>query len=117
MTVYTYSKPVSHGEPSGVVIYADKLGRIPAPVNNFTTGAPLPGSKLDKDASGEWPQFTSLIAPVYVRGGNGTVVSISPQLSFAAPLTVTGAKGGNAALASLITQLIAAGIPIVDSTS
>jgi hypothetical protein len=116
MTVYTYSKPVSHGEPSGVVVFSDKLCRFPAPVFS-AAGVPLPGSKLDKDASGEWPQFTSTVAPVYVRGGNGTVVSISPQLSFAAPLTVTGSKAGNAALASLITQLIAAGIPIVDSTS
>ena len=117
MTVFTYSKPVSHGEPSGVVIFSDKACRIPAAVNNATTGAPLPGSKLDKDPAGEWPQFTSTAAPVYVRGGNGTVVTISPQLSFGNPLTVTGSKGGNAALASLITQLIAAGVPIVDSTS
>jgi hypothetical protein len=115
MTTYTYSKPYSHGDPSGLVVYLDKTLRIPAPVS--VNGVPASGSKIDRDNNGDFPTFTSTIAPLYVRAPNGGSVALQPQLNFASPLNVTGAKGGNVALGNLITALIAAGVPITDSTT
>jgi hypothetical protein len=115
MTVYTFQKPALHGDPSGITLCSDKLLRSPAPVFN-TTGAPLPGSKLDRWDNGDWPQFTSTITPLYYRAGNGTVSTLTPVIG-SSVVAVTGAKGGNAALASLIAALVQAGVPINDQTT
>lgn len=116
MTVYTFQKPALRGDPSGVVIFADKLLKTAAPINSTVNGAPLPGSKIDKWDNGDWPAFTSTLTPLYYKAGNGTVSTLYPVLG-STTVNVTGSKGANAALTSLIAALIAAGVPINDQTT
>lgn len=116
MTVYHFQKAPLRGDPTGVVLFQDAILSRLAPVNDAVTGVPLPASKLNRQINAEWPSVTSTVPALFYRAGNGVVSQLLPVLG-TSPVTVAGAKGGNAALTSLIAALIAAGIPLKDTTT
>ena len=82
-------------------------------------GVPIPNSHLVA-VDGLRPYFTCATNTVlYVRTASGNVETLYPtdDPSTAAAVAVTGSKGSNAALTSLIAALIAVGVPITDSTT
>ena len=113
MTAFTYSLP---GSTDGLtaVLYVDPACTVPAAVTQLN-GAPIPDSVVVAGRDGA--SFQSVSSPLYTPAPDGAVAVLSPALNFAAPSAVTGAKGSNAALASLIAALIAVGVPITDQTT
>jgi len=101
---------------SSVTVYVDQTCRTPA---NILTqnGAPVPGSKLDLGTDGQLPLFQGpdTITVLWAKAGYGTPFSLHPAATVSLPI-VTGAKGGNAALTSLLAALAVEGV-IVDQTS
>lgn len=102
---------------TSAVLYADPACTALADVQ-YIGGAPIPGSKIDADATGSLPLFLgpSGATVVYTRTPSGQVETLYPNVSGAASVNVTGSKGANAALTSLIAALVAQGL-ITDSTT
>ena len=73
-------------------------------------------SSTDPGAVGAGKAWNDGTNPLKIRDATNTVWHSSVN-STASKQTVTGAKGGNAALTSLIAALVAAGVPITDNTS
>jgi hypothetical protein len=113
MALFTYTLP---GTTDGItaVLYVDPDCTVPATLTALN-GAPIPGSIVSAGQDGI--SFQSASGVLYRAGEDGVTSRLDPELNFDAPGTVTGSKGANAALASLITQLIAIGLPLVDQTS
>jgi len=113
MANYTYTLP---GSTDGftAVLYVDPACTVPATVTALN-GAPIPDSVVVAGRDGA--SFQSASSPLYTPAADGTATVLNPALNFATPSAVTGAKGANAALGSLITALIAVGIPITDQTT
>lgn len=100
---------------TGETIFADAACTQKASITTVA-GIPIPNSKIDTGRDGLRPQFVSTLPVVYVRNA-GFVTALYPDIASTAAVVVTGAKGGNAALTSLIAALVAVGIPITDSTT
>jgi hypothetical protein len=101
---------------SSVVVFTDPACRVPASIS-APGGGPLPGSKVDIGPDGRIPLFQGPpgATALYCRDANGIVVALYPHPS-ASATAVTGSKGGNSALASLIAALAAEGL-IIDQTT
>lgn len=101
---------------SGITVYADSACRQVAAITTLT-GVPIPGARIDVGTDELLPEFLGPAGAtvLYSRTAAGTPFIMHPQTA-ANPPTVTGSKGGNAALASLMTALAAAGI-VVDGTT
>jgi hypothetical protein len=109
-------RSIGHDAEFGIV-YTDPACTNMALITDLN-GSPLPGSQIVVSNDGFWPLFKCAISPVYLPvGGTGDIITLYPSDSDVPAQIVTGSKGGNVALASLITALIAAGVPIVDQTS
>jgi len=89
-----------------------------------TNGNPLPGNQVNVPPSGIVPNFqitatvtAGVTSPgvVYLQGDDGNPIPLYPNAHTTTP-TVTGSKGANAALTSLMSALAQLGI-VVDSTS
>lgn len=80
-----------------------------------SAGLPLRGNALELPSTGRIPLFQANASVLYVRDCTGAVITLDPSAQRTA-VAVTGAKGGNAALTSLIAALSQAGI-IVDQTT
>lgn len=102
---------------SSAVIYADPACKVLADIQQ-PAGRPIPGSKIDVDQTGNLPQFLGpdTAQVVYTRTLAGQVVPLYPVVNGSVAVNVSGAKGSNAALGSLIAALVAQGL-ITDSTS
>lgn len=100
---------------TGETIYADPACTQRATITTLA-GVPIPNSKIDTGRDGLRAQFICALPVVYVRN-SGAVTPLYPDIASSTSVAVTGSKGGNAALTSLIAALIAAGVPITDSTS
>jgi hypothetical protein len=94
-------------------VYTDPRCTVKAPVFD-TSGRPIPASQITVTGK-QIPQFQSTATVLYARDTAGIVETLYPH-PFASSPAVTGAKGGNAALTSLIAALAAQGI-ITDQTS
>ena len=106
---------VSHvtGLGGGQPVFLDPACRNRATVLS-PTGAPLPGNEVT--VTGETvPLFQAAAAVVYMRDATGQAVALYPHPT-ANPPTVTGSKGSNAALTSLMQALAGLGL-VVDQTS
>lgn len=108
---------VSAGHQQSAALFTNMTLTARATIADALTGRTIPGAQLDLGPDGLWPLFTSPSTVLYYRNANGQTVSMVPAVGAASPVTVTGAKGSNAALGSLVAALIAVGIPIVDGTS
>lgn len=78
-------------------------------------GVPIANNTLNIPNSGTLPEFQATQSILYLRLNDNTPLALLPSSQRTAS-TVTGAKGGNAALTSLIAALVAQGL-IVDQTS
>jgi hypothetical protein len=91
----------------------DPAATIPAAVFDMN-GAPIPNGTV-VIASQTIPLFQSAASILYVTNTGGYISPIYPAPDATHP-TITGSKGGNAALTSLISALAAQGL-IVDTTT
>ena len=98
-----------------LMIFTDPGCTEPALIIDVVSGDPLPGSQVTVRADGVIPLFTCA-APTVFTTYNGITQQLYPNIAAGAPLTVTGSKSSGAAFTSLVAQLVAAGIPIVDAT-
>lgn len=78
-------------------------------------GKPLPGNALNIPYSGVLPVFQSTASLLYLRAPSGEIMELYPSAQKTAPV-VTGSKGANAALTSLMAALSSLGL-VVDSTT
>ena len=99
---------------SHVQVYADSNCRVLASVSDPSSGKPLPQAQVAV-INGRIQPFSCSQAVVYVRDNSGNIQALYPSSIQTKP-TVTGSKGGNAALTSLISTLAGLGI-ITDSTT
>ena len=103
-----------YGVSGSVPVYTDPACRNQAPIFDGN------GAQLRNNApilvTGRIAPFQSTASVLYIRYGVGNVITLYPAIVNKTPPTVTGSKGGNAALASLVGALAAAGV-IVDTTS
>jgi hypothetical protein len=98
-------------------IYTDpKCQQSKAAITDLN-GIPIPQSRVMRDPSGLMSQFIYAGTVCYSRGENGNIRALYPDIGSQLPITVTGSKGANAALTSLIAALVSLGIPIVDGTT
>lgn len=111
----------SGGANKVIVVYADRAATTLADIQT-TGGATISGSVLTLDANGYVPQFlgpnpgTEVFArPQGSSGRDGETTRLTPVRT-AQSFAVTGSRGGNAALASLLSLLAARGI-ITDGTT
>jgi hypothetical protein len=85
-----------------------------------TTSAPVPSVPTVVNLLGSLAATVNITAAGIVAGGTmtagGAAVLTHPQQLNNAPKTVTGSKGGNVALANLLTALVSLGL-IVDNTT
>lgn len=106
--------PYGHGGSTGVWI--DPKALNPATVFD-ATGAPLPGNRLPVDNDGRILPFQAAPAVLYIKTASRKIVALYPSVpTVGTAPTVTGSKGANAALTSLMTTLAALGI-VVDGTT
>lgn len=115
MTLLSYSKPRLDNDPGSLTVYADAACTVPLQIT--VNGSAAPDGLLQPNPDGSWPVFQTSASPVYVLSSDNTPTMLTPELSYSAPGAVTGAKAGNAALASLIGALIAIGVPLTDQTT
>lgn len=117
MTTYTYTPGYRVAGVTSVLVFTDTLLSIPATISD-ATGLGYPTNQLPLLDDGEIPAFQCTSAPVYFGDPeSGQPVTLSPTETYSAPVPITGSKGANAALASLIAGLIQCGVPIVDQTT
>ena len=103
---------------AGEIIYTDAACTQKATILT-PAGVPIPNSHIVA-VEGLRPFFTCATNTVlYVKTDGGNVETLYPtdDPSTATAVAVTGSKGSNAALTSLIAALIAVGVPITDSTT
>lgn len=107
--------PPSHtyGNAGGVALYADSKLTQRASLFDLN-GRPLQGNVLNVTGA-FMPEFQAPNSVLYLRASGGDVVELFASGPRTAPI-VTGAKGGNAALTSLVSALAQLGI-VVDQTS
>lgn len=77
-------------------------------------GKPLPGNVLNITGA-TMPEFQSSASVLYVANAAGETIAIAPHAQRTA-VVVTGSKGANAALTSLMAALVQLGL-VVDTTS
>jgi hypothetical protein len=112
-TLNTFPLFAPTGLPTGVKFYLDPKCQQAATV--FTrSGSVTPGNTVAL-VDGILPLFQANATVLYYRDGQGNVDAVYPHPN-ATPSTVTGSKGANAALTSLMTTLAGLGI-VVDGTS
>lgn len=101
---------------TAVTVYTDAACSLPANILDATNRV-IPGGKVDIAPDGRLPLFYGPdgVSVLYARAPYGVVTTLHPETIGAAP-TVTGAKGGNAALTSLLGALSAAGV-VTDATT
>jgi hypothetical protein len=104
------------GHATAVTVYNDAACTTPANILDVTNRV-IPGAKVDVSPDGRLPLFygPDAVSVLYARAPYGVVTTLHPETVGAAP-TISGAKGGNAALTSLIGALSAAGV-VTDATS
>jgi hypothetical protein len=108
----------SAGKQQSATIYLDAGLTRRAPITD-ANGNTIASAQIAADDDHLWPIFQSAASVVYYRNANTGKVETMRSAGIAAGTTIsiTGSRGGNAALASLIAGLIAAGVPITDNTS
>jgi hypothetical protein len=101
---------------TGVTLYTDAACRALADLLT-PAGTPMPGGKVDVGADGLLPLFQGPngAAVLYARTPTGAVTTLHPTPT-APPAVVTGSKGSNAALGSLIGVLAGEGLVVDQST-
>ena len=104
----------SIGIDGAIPIFVDSGCTIRATLYD-TNGAVLRGNSLFVGSSDRLPTFQANATVVYTRDAGGRVVTIYPHPAKNSPI-ITGSKGANAALTSLITALANEGL-IVDQTT
>jgi hypothetical protein len=119
MTAVSLTFPATRTPPpnlSSVAVYTDSAGHSLATITTVA-GAPVPGSRINVGLDGLMPEFLGPagVTVLYGKTAAGVVFVLHPQLAVN-PATVTGSKGSNAALTSLMAALNAAGI-VVDATT
>lgn len=113
MALNIFAPEPTYGNAGGVPLYTDAKMTQRASLFDLT-GRPLPGNMLN--VTGAFiPEFQASNSVLYLRAASGDVVQLFANDKRTAP-TVTGAKGGNAALTSLMAALVQLGI-VVDQTS
>lgn len=115
MATYTYA-PAGQFGATGYFLFTDKGLANPATLLD-ANGNPLPSNQVNLNGDGTWPTVQSTASPLWFVDEEGTKIQINPGLGYGAPVAVTGAKGSNAALGSLIAALISVGVPITDQTT
>lgn len=95
------------------IVFSDPACRTKAAVFDLF-GHPLPGSQVQAPG-GVVTQFQASATVLYARDTAGQVEALYPHPAATQP-TVTGSKGANAALTSLVQALAALGL-IVDQTT
>jgi hypothetical protein len=101
---------------SSITVFTDPACRVLAQVVT-QAGAALPGSKVNIGPDERIPLFQGPpgATVLYCRDANGNILALYPHAP-ASATAVTGSKGGNAALASLISALAAEGL-VIDQTT
>lgn len=94
-------------------VYADPACQVKASLFDLN-GHPLPGSQATV-VGGLIQPFQSTLTVLYARDMAGQIEALYPHAAATKP-TVTGSKGANAALTSLVQALAAVGL-IVDQTT
>lgn len=112
MNVFPLNAEPSQFGPS-FIVYSDPNCTQRAAVYNMK-GQPLPGSQVTSTGR-QYQQFQCTATVLYTRDLSGYVETIYPH-PFASSPVVTGSKGSNAALTSLIAALAAQGL-ITDQTT
>lgn len=102
-----------NGLGGGVTVFLDLACTQLAAINS-ATGAALPKSIAPVQGQRVQP-FQSAASILYIRDSTGQTIPLYPSVNRTVP-TVSGSKGANAALTSLIQALAAEGI-IVDTTT
>jgi hypothetical protein len=116
MFTFPADRTAGHGVEFAIVC-SDPLAAVPVPVFDLF-GNTIPASQIAPNQDGLWPLFTCAVQPVYVQVPTGEVLQMSATDNRnEAALVVTGSRGGNTALASLISALVAANFPISDQTT
>lgn len=112
MNVFPSNSNVPPLGPS-FIAFSDPTCRSKAAVFDLF-GHPLPGSQVSAPG-GVISQFLSAATVLYARDTAGQVETLYPHVAATQPI-VTGSKGANAALTSLVQALAAVGL-IVDQTT
>jgi hypothetical protein len=101
---------------TGLTLYTDAACRAAAALLT-QGGAPIPGSKVDVGADGLLPLFQGPdgYTVLYARTPTGAVTLLHPAPTAALPV-VSGSKGSNAALGSLLAALAGEGVVLDQST-
>jgi hypothetical protein len=106
------------GLAGGIPIWLDATAKLQrAAVFSATTGVPLPGNVVIVPSSGVIPPFGCAAPVVYIVAPSFDIIALAPSGQRTAPI-VTGSKGANAALTSLMAALGQSGLGLVtDQTS
>lgn len=106
--------PPAHA--SGITVFTDSQCRQVASITTLA-GIPIPGGRIDVGTDELLPEFMGPAGAtvLYAKTASGTPFVMHPAATASVP-TITGAKGGNVALANLLTGLAQAGI-VVDATT
>lgn len=101
---------------SGITVFTDQACTRVASITSLT-GVPYPNGRIDVGSDDLLPEFIGPAGAtvLYAKTAGGVPFVMHPAPITTVP-TVTGAKGGNAALTSLMTALAASGI-VVDATT
>lgn len=117
----TFSLSRIAGKTQSATLYLDYGLTQLAPIfthsqnNPAGAGIPIVGSQLNADENGVWPLFLSVASVLYYRTDDGRIRTLVPTPTQNPP-TVSGSRGGGAALPALLTALAQQGI-ITDGTS
>jgi len=99
---------------SGATMYADPACSVKAVLTDLN-GRTLSGS-VATIQDGSFAQFQATQAVLYFRAASGVIYPVYPEAHAGVLPVVTGSKGANAALTSLLAALASAGI-ITDSST
>lgn len=113
MALNVFQPSPTFGVSGGLALFTDSRLTLRATVYDLN-GRPLPGNVVNVTGA-LIPEFQSASGILFFRAGSGEVAALSAS-GQRSGVVVSGAKGGNAALTSLIAALAQLGI-VVDQTT